>query len=93
MYDPTLDEMREYLAGAGFYESAVNGALPAGSELDPDAEAALYWFAADYHGGQDSNLYAALCASPFKPGPGCRLETESESGALCYAALAVRFAS
>lgn len=32
-----------------------------------EVEAAIYWLACDYHGGQWSNLYAALCASPFRP--------------------------
>ena len=40
---------------------------------DPDAafdvEEAAYWLAADCHGGQWSNLYEALCASPYSPGP------------------------
>lgn len=27
-----------------------------------------YWFAANYHGGQWSNLYAALSGSTFSPG-------------------------
>jgi hypothetical protein len=91
MEDPTLDEMREYLAGAGFYESAENGCLPAGFELDGDAEAAIYWFAVDYHGGQWSNLYAAQCASPYRPGPVTTLESEGDAAGLCYAALEARF--
>ena len=32
-----------------------------------DYEEAIYWFASEYHGGQWTNLYAALCASPFRP--------------------------
>jgi hypothetical protein len=55
--DPTRDEMLEYLAGIAETETD-----------DYDCEEALYWFAHDYHGGQWSNLYVALCASPFKPG-------------------------
>jgi hypothetical protein len=34
-----------------------------------DMEEAIYWFATDYHGGQASNLYAALCLSAYNPGP------------------------
>ena len=53
--DPTRDDMLAALA-----------------EFDPhaeefDVEAAIYWLASDYHGGQWSNLYRALCASPFRP--------------------------
>ena len=32
-------------------------------------EEAAYWFATWNHGGQWSNLYRALCASPFTPSP------------------------
>ena len=34
-----------------------------------EREEAIYAFASDHHSGQFSNLYAALCTSPFKPGP------------------------
>jgi len=43
-----------------------------------DIEAAIYWFSSNWHGGQWSNLYAALCMSPYKPGPMCR-EPERDS--------------
>ena len=36
-----------------------------------DIEEAAYYLAAHYADGQWSNLYAALCASPFRPGA-CR---------------------
>jgi hypothetical protein len=52
--DPTRDEMLTALAGAGADEF--------------DIEAAIYWFAADWHGGQWSNLYSALSTSPYRPG-------------------------
>lgn len=55
-HDPTIQEMREHLDTTF-------------SDLDTfDREAAIYWFAADYHGGQWSNLYRALSASQYKPG-------------------------
>jgi len=57
--DPTRDEMREYLNSTPFIH-----------ECDEfDIEESIYWFASDYHGGQWSNLYAALCASDYSPGP------------------------
>jgi hypothetical protein len=57
--DPTRDEMLELLNGLAFAD-----------EFDDFArEEAIYWFARDYHGGQWTNLYRALCASPFHPGP------------------------
>lgn len=42
-----------------------------------DMEEAIYWFANDYHGGQGSDLYSALCASPFRPGAASNLEPGS----------------
>jgi hypothetical protein len=33
-----------------------------------DAEQAIYWFAADYHSGQWSNLYSVLSTSEYGPG-------------------------
>ena len=50
--DPTRDEMLTALAGADEFE----------------VEAAIYWFAADWHGGQSSNLYSALSTSRYRPG-------------------------
>lgn len=35
---------------------------------DFDREAAIYWFASDYHGGQASELYEVLSTSEFSPG-------------------------
>jgi hypothetical protein len=43
-----------------------------------DMEAAIYWLAADYHGGQGSNLYSALSQSPYTPSP---LENGPRDGA------------
>jgi hypothetical protein len=61
MQDPTANEMRAYLAER----------QPWDGETDPDidVEEAIYWFAADHHGGQGSNLYSALSQSPYKPSP------------------------
>ncbi len=54
--DPTRTMMREELI-ASF------------GDVDEFAlEEAIYWFAADYHGGQSSSLYRALSVSPYKPG-------------------------
>jgi hypothetical protein len=52
--DPTRDEMLSALAQSSADEF--------------DIEAAIYWFASDWHSGQWSNLYSALCTSPYKPG-------------------------
>ena len=54
--DPTRDEML----------SLLRAQCPYADEFS--TEAAVYWFANDWHGGQWSDLYAALCASPYCPG-------------------------
>ena len=38
------------------------------SRDDFDVESAIYWFAADWHGGQASNLYSVLSSSEYSPG-------------------------
>jgi hypothetical protein len=53
--DPTRDEMLAFLETTGV-------------EDEFDREEAVYWFAANYHGGQSSNLYEALSMSPYAPG-------------------------
>lgn len=37
-------------------------------EMHMDIESAIYWFANDYHNGQDSELYSVLNTSKYKPG-------------------------
>lgn len=57
MGDPTAEEMRTFLR-------------PLAKAMDADdfdIEEAIYWFAANWHGGQSSNLYSALSTSDFKP--------------------------
>ena len=59
--DPTIEEMRACL-----------------DKFDEfDREAAIFWFADRHHGGQSSNLYAALSACDYKPG---RAEYGPEEG-------------
>jgi hypothetical protein len=61
MRDPTIEEMRSFLSASP---------LARWTEVDEfDIEEAIYWFACFWHGGQWSNLYAALSTSPFSPGP------------------------
>lgn len=64
--DPSYDDMMSHLKNKfnqmGFDEF--------------DAEAAIFWFAYDYHGGQNSNMYSALSISQYKPG---RLVNKIES--------------
>lgn len=56
MIDPTISEMRQFLARECPYLDEFS------------TEPAIYWFASDWHGGQSTNLYAALCASEYTPG-------------------------
>ena len=57
--DPTKEEMMEYLRSQFGNEDG----------FEFDAEAAIYWFANFYHGGQNSNLYSAVSTSEYHPGP------------------------
>lgn len=59
MQDPTREEMLATLQASPYAEEEGEFAI----------EEAIYWFASDWHGGQDSNLYAALSQSPYSPGP------------------------
>jgi hypothetical protein len=61
--------------------------MPEADEFD--REQAIYWFANDHHGGQWSELYAALCASEYQPGAIERCP--DGSGEDCYAALVEEF--
>lgn len=80
--DPTLEEMRAFIDAQPFAEER--------SEFD--REAAIYWFAYGYHGGQTSNLYAALSQSDFEPGPLCNGPKPETIEADLYAALVQEFA-
>lgn len=74
MTDPTREELLAFLETA--YPISTGGELPhpGGQEVDGcgchfDIEEAAYYVAAHCHGGQGSNLYAALSNSAFRPGP------------------------
>lgn len=57
-----------------------------------DIEAAIYYFASDWHSGQASNLYAALSASPYRPGLLARsIADVGGSSTLLYDALCEHF--
>jgi hypothetical protein len=66
-------------------------------QVDPEAddfdiEAAIYWLASDYHGGQTSDLYSILSTSEFKPGPShSSVEDEGETAKMIYDMLAQEF--
>jgi len=74
--DPTVEQMRaSWLAP----EAKQIGA----DEFD--IEAAIYWFASDWHGGQNSNLYSALSTSEFTPGQNSgSVESEGELASMLY---------
>jgi hypothetical protein len=61
--DPTKTEMLQAI-----YEN-FSPDLRNPNQTDFDIEEAIFWFANDYHGGQNSNLYEVLCNSPYEPGP------------------------
>lgn len=56
------NKMMEYL------KNKFRGLMNVESEdFNFSAEAAIYWFATDYHGGQWSELYSILSSSKYKP--------------------------
>jgi hypothetical protein len=57
--DPTRNEIEELIT--------LNFASESFDEID--IECAIYWFAANYHSGQWSNLYSILSMSEYNPGP------------------------
>lgn len=57
------DEMKNYL------RKEFRGMVDDEASFDFDSEAAIYWYAADNHGGQGSDLYGVLSLSKFRPGP------------------------
>lgn len=77
--DPTRAELLAFLEAE--HRSQLDGPHHTEAEADAlgddhdgcpcrfDVEEAAYYLAVHWHGGGGSNLYAAQCASPFKPGP------------------------
>ena len=55
--DPTREDMLAFLQSSPYTAEAG----------EFDIEAAIYFFASHYHGGQASNLYTALCSSLYRP--------------------------
>lgn len=82
MFDPEREEMLAYVAS-----------LPYAAECDSlDVESAIYWYANHYHSGQWSNLYAAICESPYSPGLSeCAPDVDSMADML-YSALESEYA-
>jgi hypothetical protein len=58
MFDPTREEIDAILAPHILRQEADAS----------DVESAIYWFAANNHTGQNSNLYEVLSASEYNPG-------------------------
>lgn len=80
--DPTKEEMVNFLRSKS-----------GGEDDEFDIEAAIYWFASDFHGGQTSNLYSALSTSEFSPGPMSNDVThEGETASMLYDELVAEYA-
>ena len=61
-------------------------------DFEFDMEAAIYYFASDYHSGQWSDLYSILSTSEFMPSRMSRgIKSESESIQMMYDALERKF--
>ena len=81
--DPSRDEMLAFIA-----------TLPCQSEIeDFDREAAIYWFANDWHGGQWSSLYSALSTSEYRPGMVARGPEPESMESMLYDALVSQYTS
>ena len=65
--DPTFEEMKTFRADLFGVEAE-----------EADIAEATYWFAHDYHAGQNSNLYEVLSSSAYHPGP-CARGAERDS--------------
>jgi hypothetical protein len=83
--DPTREELVNFFKGRqGLYGSW--------DEIEFEAEAAIYWFAHDYHGGQTTNLYSVLSTSEYRPGATMSsAEDEGESVKTMYDDLVNKF--
>jgi len=81
------DEMKSYLIQtySGLMDTTDDG-------FNFDMEAAIYWFANHYHGGQWSELYSILSTSQYNPG---RMvngpEDEGESTKMMYDSLVDKY--
>lgn len=60
--DPTHEEMNDFLIAQFPPDCGEDG-----FDGSPYA-AAIYWFCADYHGGQFTNMYSVLSTSKYRPG-------------------------
>lgn len=84
MMDPTRQELLAHLESlypdlSGTGEAAhLEDACPDGCGCRFDIEEAAFWAATHCHGGQNSNLYAAYCASPYDPGMTMDLPNDEE---------------
>lgn len=76
--DPTREELIAFLESrysavtcgeTCHTEAEHDGDANDGCPCRFDIETAAYYLASHFHGGQSSNLYSALCASPYSPGP------------------------
>lgn len=56
--DPSKEEMVAFLQNTPYRSE---------EGFEDSSEVAMYWFASDYHGGQNSNLYSVLSTSPYTP--------------------------
>lgn len=79
-------EMSDYLV------DKFKGMVDDEKSAEFDREAAIYWFANDYHDGQSSPLYSVLSQSEFNPGPShSEVDDEGEMATMMYHALGEKF--
>lgn len=71
-YSETLRKLAPILAqdpnGADMLRVLVSMERMSGPDIETDIAEAVYWIGANYHNGQGCPLYAAMCATRFRPG-------------------------
>ena len=60
--------LAEHVDGRDILRALASYERMNGTESEYDIAEAMYWIGANYHGGQNCPLYAAMCATQFSPG-------------------------
>lgn len=80
-------EMKQYLKNKFRGLEDVNS-----GDFNFDMEAAIYWFANDYHSGQWSDLYSILSTSDYRPSMLAKgIESEPETTQMLYQSLEEKY--
>lgn len=85
----TKEEMKDFLKRQYSRLSDVES-----DDFNFSMEAAIYWFASDYHSGQASDLYSILSTSDFSPSRmSSGIDSEDEEIKMLYHSLVDKYGS